>query len=148
MLASWLGAGASRALARPPVVAGDPVPNDYRDGEIYAGYQYASDPDDGRSCDEPSAALTDGAMPNVLVSFSTLRDFGIKHVSSKKQTVGCRSRFRWPDQHGDTIAVGIGLVRQIGAYHAIVFSVGRELNANNTAMAYASYEFALGPVAG
>jgi hypothetical protein len=45
----------------------------------------------------------------------------------------------------DTTAANLGMIAQLGKYHAILFSVGRALHGDDTFSAYASYEFALGP---
>jgi hypothetical protein len=45
----------------------------------------------------------------------------------------------------DTTAANVGMIAQLGNYHAILFSLGRSLHGSNTFSTYASYEFALGP---
>jgi len=45
----------------------------------------------------------------------------------------------------DTTGANLGLVSQVGAYHALLFSFGRSLAGPPTFSAYAAYEFALGP---
>jgi hypothetical protein len=37
------------------------------------------------------------------------------------------------------------MIAQVGAYHAILFSIGRSFHGENSLSAYTSYEFALGP---
>jgi len=44
-----------------------------------------------------------------------------------------------------TTAFSVGMIAQIGQFHAILFSVGRAFQGSDTFSAYASYEFALGP---
>lgn len=48
----------------------------------------------------------------------------------------------------DTTAFNVGMIAQVGQYHAILFSVGRAFAGNDAFSAYASYEFALGPRTG
>jgi hypothetical protein len=48
----------------------------------------------------------------------------------------------------DTTAANVGMIAQVGKYHAILISFGRALHGDDAFSAYASYEFALGPAAG
>jgi hypothetical protein len=48
----------------------------------------------------------------------------------------------------DTTGANLGVISQIGAYHAILFSFGRALHGATAFSAYSSYEFALGPPGG
>ena len=44
-----------------------------------------------------------------------------------------------------TTAANVGMIAQVGTYHAILFSIGRAFSGDDTLSAYATYEFALGP---
>jgi hypothetical protein len=46
---------------------------------------------------------------------------------------------------GGTTAANIGVIGQVGTYHAVLLSFGRALQRTNTLSIYTSYEFALGP---
>ena len=61
----------SRALAGPPFATDDPVPTEYRNWEIYTGFLYANDGQEGVSAGLPFAEFNYGAMPNVQVSISS-----------------------------------------------------------------------------
>jgi hypothetical protein len=45
----------------------------------------------------------------------------------------------------DTTAANVGMIAQVGKYHAILFSAGRALHGPAAFTGYMSYEFALGP---
>jgi hypothetical protein len=60
----------SRAVAGPPFVTDDPQPTDYRNWEIYSGFEYENDRGGGVFAAAPFAEFNYGAMPNIQVSTS------------------------------------------------------------------------------
>jgi hypothetical protein len=60
---------ASRADAGPPFVTDDPEPTDYRNWEIYSGFQYENDGHGDASARAPFAEFNYGLMPNVQIAF-------------------------------------------------------------------------------
>jgi hypothetical protein len=78
---------------------------------------------------------------------STFVGGALERSISPGMTVGAELYHRGADMIGDTDAttVNIGMIAQVGKYHAILFSAGRALHGDDTFTAYASYEFALGP---
>ena len=72
------------------------------------------------------------ALSVLLLIFSTIA-FCLESVPTLALTID------------DTTAANVGMISQVGKYHAILFSVGRSLHGDSTFTAYASYEFALGP---
>ncbi len=210
----------------------DPVPTDYRNWEIYTGFQYQNQSSGNVSAGLPFAEFNYGALPNVQVSVSMENDdsgfahllavteFGIKtrfieetawrpQVSfypsveiptasgqhavpflplwlqksagpwtvfgggglylnsgpgqrdytflgaalnrpiSPATTIGAELYHQSPSTAGgsDLTAANVGIVSQVGALHALLFSIGRGLHGPDTFSAYASYEFELGPPA-
>jgi hypothetical protein len=73
----------------------------------------------------------------------------LKRPISPVTTLGVEFYGQSPDTVDATYTTGttIGLTTQLGEYHAILFSIGRAFNSNNTFSAYASYKWALGPKA-
>jgi hypothetical protein len=234
LFAIFAACGASRALAGPPYVTDDPEPTDFRDWEIYSGFQYENDRGGNTSANVPFAEFNYGAMPNVQVSFATqleqinigaggrsgygTTEFGIKtrfvqEADSRPQvsfypsvqipsapgqravpflpiwlqkssgpwtafggggvylnsnpgmrdstfvggalersispgtTIGAELYHQSAGAIGgiDTTAAGVGMIAQLGHYHAVLFSVDHAFHGDNAFSAYASYEFALGP---
>jgi hypothetical protein len=81
MLCAMAVLDASASFAGPPYVTDDPVPTDYRNWEIYAGYLYQNAGPGTINPGAPFAEFNYGAMPNVQVSASVssaLDEFGIK----------------------------------------------------------------------
>lgn len=78
---------------------------------------------------------------------STFVGGALERSISPGTTVGAELYHQSADAIGDTdtTAANIGLIAQVGKYHAILFSAGRALHGDDTFSAYASYEFALGP---
>jgi hypothetical protein len=70
-------------------------------------------------------------------SVSRVTDIGAEVYHQGAQTSG----------GSDLTAARVGVISQIGKYHAVVFSVGRAFHGDETMSAYASYEFVLGPSA-
>ena len=78
---------------------------------------------------------------------STFVGGALERTLSPGTTVGAELYHQSADTIGaaDTTAANVGMIAQVGTYHAILFSVGRALHGSTTFQAYASYEFALGP---
>jgi hypothetical protein len=81
-----------------------------------------------------------------------MRDFtfvgsAVERAVSPATTVGIELFHRSSETIGgtDTTAANLGIIAQVGQYHAILASFGRALHGNDAFSAYASYEFALGP---
>jgi len=68
-------------------------------------------------------------------SISARTTVGAELYHQSSDTIGC----------SETTAFSVGMVAQLGQFHAILFSVGRAFQGSDTFSAYASYEFALGP---
>jgi hypothetical protein len=78
---------------------------------------------------------------------STFVGGALERSISPGTTVGAELYHQSADMIGgtDTTAANLGMIAQVGKYHAILFSAGRALHGDDTFFAYASYEFALGP---
>lgn len=78
---------------------------------------------------------------------STFVGGALERSISPGTTVGGELYHQSSDTIGgrDTTAFNVGMIAQVGQFHAILFSVGRAFTGNDTFSAYASYEFALGP---
>ena len=78
---------------------------------------------------------------------STFVGGALERSISPGTTVGAEIYHQSADTIGgtDTTAANLGIIAQVGNYHAILFSAGRSLHGDDTFAAYASYEFALGP---
>jgi hypothetical protein len=78
---------------------------------------------------------------------STFVGGALERAISPGTTVGAELYHQSADTIGgsDTTAANVGMIAQLGKYHAILFSFGRSLHGDITSSAYASYEFALGP---
>jgi hypothetical protein len=78
---------------------------------------------------------------------STFVGGALERAISPGTTVGAELYHQSADIIGesDTTAMNIGMIAQVGKYHAILFSFGRSLHGTITSSGYASYEFALGP---
>ena len=81
-----------------------------------------------------------------------MRDFtfvgsAVERAVSPATTVGVELFHQSPQTIGgiDTTAANLGIIAQVGQYHAVLASFGRALRGNDAFSAYASYEFALGP---
>jgi hypothetical protein len=95
----------SASRAGPPFVTDDPVPADYRNWEIYTGFQYQNEGGGVVVASVPFAEFNYGAMPNVQVSLSLPMerdDSGNAHSYGYGMTeFGIKTRFvqesdRWP----------------------------------------------------
>jgi hypothetical protein len=78
---------------------------------------------------------------------STFVGGALERPISPGTTVGAELYHQSSDTIGgsDTTAFNVGMIAQLGQFHAILFSVGRAFQGSDTFSAYASYEFALGP---
>jgi len=77
----------------------------------------------------------------------TLYGMAVERILSPHLTLGAELYHQGASTIGgtDTTAANVGLIQQIGTYHAILFAAGRGFHGPDTFQAYASYEFALGP---
>lgn len=84
---------------------------------------------------------------NLGMRDSTFVGGALERAISPGTTIGAELYHQSADTVGgsDTTAANIGMIAQVGKYHAILFSAGRALHGDDRFSAYASYEFALGP---
>jgi len=84
---------------------------------------------------------------NLGMRDSTFVGGALERTISPWMTLGAELYHQSADTLGesDTTAANLGVIAQVGHYHAILFSAGRALHGAKTFSAYASYEFALGP---
>jgi hypothetical protein len=78
---------------------------------------------------------------------STFVGGALERSMSAGTTVGAELYHQSSETIGgsDTTAFNVGMIAQVGQFHAILFSVGRALHSPDAFSAYTSYEFALGP---
>ncbi len=71
----------------------------------------------------------------------------LERAISPGMTIGAELYHQGADTltDSDTTAANVGMIAQIGSYHAILFSIGRGLHGDNSLSGYTSYEFELGP---
>jgi hypothetical protein len=98
----------------------------------------------------PWTAFGGGGMylnSNAGMRDSTFVGGALERTISPGMTIGAELYHQSADTIGgtDTTAANLGMIAQVGKYHAILFSIGRALHGPNTLSGYVSYEFALGP---
>ena len=71
----------------------------------------------------------------------------VEREASEQFAYGAEVFHTTADTVGGSASTGfsVGVIRGLGVYHKVLFSVGRSLHGSNALTTYAAYEFALGP---
>ena len=90
--------------------------------------------------------VTFGAQPTSRGT-TTLLGGALERQISPGTTVGAELYHVGANEVAERVGTSgnVGVVAQVGRYHAILFSIGRTFAGGTTFSTYASYEFALGP---